>query len=116
MEMPPVIAAQKSTRMRDFHIRCVFAVIIGIVGYWYPEWYASRIPPELDSRVGIVFIHTLPFIFAAAAWATASFKWEYRPRSVSAGLLLLVWAPVLIFGTRMFLVSLYVGNLLRNPH
>ena len=116
METPPVIATYNPARMRDFWLRCFFAIVIGVVGFWWPEWYASRIPPELDSRVGIVFIYTLPFIVGAGAWATLSFKRAYRPRYVSLGLLLLVWSPALIMGARILMISLSVAKLMHAPH
>ena len=100
--------------MRDFCWRCLSAIVINVVGFWWPTWYMSRIPPEIDSRVGIVFVYTLPCIVVAGFWATMAFRWAYRPRCVSVGLLLLVWAPALIVGTRIILLVLYVADLLHH--
>jgi hypothetical protein len=111
---PPIIATHHPAARWDFYWRCTSAFAINVVGFWWPDWYASQIPPEGDSRVGVVFIFTFPFLLAADAWATASFKWAYRPRYVSVGLLLLVWAPALLIGFRIISVALFVGRELHN--
>jgi len=116
METPPVIATYNPARMRDFYLRCLCAIAIGVVGFWWPNWYASRIPPELDSRIGMACILGVPFIIGAAIWATMAFRRAYRPRYLSAGLLLLVWAPALIGGARILMISLSVANLMRQMH
>jgi hypothetical protein len=116
MEVPPIIAKSKSPQMRDFLLRSVCTIFIGIVGFWWPYWYASRIPPQYDSRAGFVFMGTLPFVIAAATWATMSFRRSFRPRYVSFGLLLLVWAPLLLMAGSVILAVLYVASNLLAAH
>jgi hypothetical protein len=111
MEPPPVIASHNQPRAKDFQLRSLSAVVIGAVGFWGPLWYDSRIPAELDSRLGTVFIFTLPPIIAAAAWATSACRRAHRPHLLSAALLVIVWSPVLFFGLRIIggLLSLASG-------
>jgi hypothetical protein len=98
MQAPPVISPNDHTRAKDFRLRSLSAIVIGTVGFWWPFWYDSRFPPEIDSRLGMVFIFTLPFILAAAVWATYDFRLAHRPRYLSATLLLLAWSPLLFVG------------------
>lgn len=116
MEAPPIFAARDTTRVRDFYLRCFFAIVIGGIGFWWPNWYALRIPSQNDPRMGFVFIYTLPIIAAAGIWATTAFKVAYRPRIVSVGLLLLVWAPALVTGSRIMLIIVYFARLLHGAH
>lgn len=98
MEVPPIITSQNPSQARDFRLRSIAAILIGVVGFWGPLWYDSRLPLYGDSRLGMVFILTLPFIFMAALWATISFKWAFRPRYLSVVLLLMAWSPILYVG------------------
>ena len=100
-ELPPIITPQNPTQAREFHLRGAIAIVIGALGFWYPLWYDSTIPPEIDSRIGSVFIVTAPFTFAAAVWATFAFNSAHRPHFISAILLVMVWLPVLFVGVRI---------------
>src|SRR5579864_1829034 len=110
MEPPPVITPQGHTQAKNFRLRSLSAIAIGTVGFWAPLWYDSRLPSASDSRLGLVFIFTLPFIIAAAAWATSAFTRAHRPHFLSAALLVMVWAPVLFFGLRIVGGFLYFAS------
>jgi hypothetical protein len=109
VEVPPVIPPENSTRRVDFFSRSVVAIIISAIGFWGPLWYQSQFPGYVDSRLGIVFIFTLVFIVAAAIWASLAFRIAHRPRFLSAALLLLVWFPILYFGSKISELIFYIA-------
>jgi hypothetical protein len=94
MEQPPPIPL--ASRNNDLFIRCTLAVVIGVVGFWWPVWYEWHLPENSDSRLGVVFIFTLPIILAAAIWASVSFRGAHGFRYLFRGLLLIVWSPIIL--------------------
>jgi hypothetical protein len=107
MEVPPPNNEGHLNGKRDFYFRCVAALLINLLGYWWPHWYASHIPPEGDSRVGLVFLFTFPFLIVTDVWATVSFKTAYRPQLLSAVLLVLIWLPALMLAFGIIHLALF---------
>jgi hypothetical protein len=85
-------------------IRTVISVSVGVVGYWFPLWW-DRKYAEPDSRIGMLFLWSLPIILIYAVLATGSLvrAYHYAPSSrrlprvvLLVALVGLCWSPVAI--------------------
>jgi len=62
--------------------RTVISVCVGVVGYCFPLWW-DRKYAEPDSRIGMLFLWSLPIIVIYATLATGSLvrAYHYAPSS-----------------------------------
>jgi hypothetical protein len=119
MGTPPNIpgASQYArTCFNDALIRTGVCIFLGILGFWYPFWYAGRLGgPEVDSRAGVVFVWTLLIIFGYTLYSTLTFRGAYRLTPVTnrlkrslaiPALAVLCWLPFLwIVGSIIWLMG-----------
>jgi hypothetical protein len=120
MTTPPLNAApvrQGPNQYVDAFFRSAAAVAIGVAGFWYPQWCDSQYAAferhnhvDLDSRMGFLYMFSLPIILVFAMLATFSLArafWGGSPSRrwgrIALGLVLagLCWSPVAFVGFRM---------------
>lgn len=117
MSTPPLAPSppnRERKQLLDALLRSVAAVAIGVAGFWYPFWrdsqfaaFEKREHVDLDTRMGFLYLFSLPIIVIFATLATISLARAYRsmPRSGRWGRLTLVmvlaalcWSPVAYVG------------------
>ena len=112
LDAPPV--RQGPNQLVDALVRSVAAVAIGVAGFWYPLWcdrhfaaFERHNHVDLDTRMGGLYLFSLPIILVFAILATISLARAYRSvaRSGRWGRLTLVlvlatlcWSPVAYVG------------------
>ena len=67
---------------------------------------------DMDTRLGFLYMYTLPLILLYAGWTTESLVRVYRARlesrrslqfGLAVGLVVISWSPVLFTATRFYL-------------
>ncbi len=92
----------------------VAAIAIGVAGFWYPLWRDSQFAAferqnhvDLDTRMGFLYMFSLPVILIFAILATISLGRSYWSASgwTRVALLLvlavLCWSPLIFIGIGM---------------
>jgi len=111
---PPI---GQRNQLFDALLRSAAAVAIGVAGFWYPLWrdsqfaaFEKREHVDLDTRMGFLYLFSLPIILIFATLASISLARAFRsvPRSGRWGRLTLVlvlaalcWSPVAYVGFRI---------------
>lgn len=91
----------------DALFRAVACIAIGVIGFWYPLWADRKNDESADSRIGMLFLWSLPIILGFAIWVTAGlaangFKVLGCRRGLGLALvtaaIAVCWSPILYVG------------------
>jgi hypothetical protein len=96
----------------DALIRSFAAICVGVLGYWLPLYganYYVRLAngADLDDRLGLYFLWTLPITIVYSVLATISLVRAYRGQTPSnkgcrlaliLGIAMLCWSPLIKIG------------------
>jgi hypothetical protein len=91
----------------DVLFRTGACVAVGIIGFWYPIWLGREFDGSEDSRMGVVFLVSLPAILGFAILATGDITRNAMQacgprrglgRALAGVALVLCWAPILYLG------------------
>lgn len=93
--------------MVDVAFRTMACVAVGVIGLWYPLWVDRKNDESADSRIGMIFLWSLPMILAFAIWATSGLVTN-RLRvvgarrgiglSLVAAIIVVCWSPIAYVG------------------
>lgn len=64
----------------DAVTRASFCIVVEGIGFWYPIWVERQLGTT-DSRIGLIYIWSLPIIFAYVFYSTIFILRDFRQMS-----------------------------------